>query len=96
MHDEKLMLSPLFSGLTRPAMTMGITLDYLAISAMVTLCFFIVGNNPLYGLVYIPLHIIGWILCRIDPFIFNLLFRRAECVYCPNKSLWGCASYEPF
>ncbi len=96
MEYEKITVSPLFTGLTRPAMKMGITLDYLAISAIVTLCFFILGNNPMYGLIYLPLHILGWIVCRIDPFIFNLFFRSVECAYCPNKSLWGSTAYEPF
>ena len=96
MNTENITISPLFTGLTRPAMKMGITLDYLCITAMLSLCFFILSDNPLYGFIYIPLHMIGWVICRIDPFIFNLIFRRADCAYCPNKKLWGCAAYEPF
>lgn len=46
-------------------------------------------------MVYFPLHALGWALCRLDPFIFNLIFRASECAYCPNQKLWGCKSYEP-
>lgn len=94
--SEQLTISPIFTGLTRPAMMMGVTLEYMSICAMAALCCFIMGDSPLYLSVYLPLHVFGWVLCKIDPNIFRILMKRADCVYAPNKKIWGCQSYEPF
>lgn len=87
---------PLFLGLTRPPMFMGITLDVLSILAISCLCIFILANNFFYLLMYVPLHLVAWMLCRMDPNIFRVLLKSAECVYAPNQRYWGCHSYEAF
>ena len=98
MHEpeEALMVNPLFVGLTRPPMMLGVTMDYLGISVMVALCGFILFSTPLCLLAYFPLHGIGVIACAIDPHIFRLLFKKWNCLNVPNKRLWGCQSYEPY
>ena len=94
--SDTLTISPIFTGLTRPAMVMGVTLEYMSICAMAALCLFILADSPLYLASYLPLHIFGWLLCKMDPNIFRILMKRADCSYSPNKKIWGCASYEPF
>lgn len=96
MEKEELWVSPIFTALTKPAMILGVTLDYLSICFLVALCLFILADNPLFLAAYLPLHFMGWILCKIDPNIFRILIKRAECAYSPNKKFWGCHSYEPF
>lgn len=39
--DAQLDISPVFTGLTRPPMLLGVTMDYLGINIMVALCAFI-------------------------------------------------------
>lgn len=90
----QLHISPVFKGLTRPPMFMGITLDYLGATSLVILCIVILANNPAYGVLYVPLHVLGWIACRIDPNIFRVLMKRLSCGQTPNRRLWGCTSYE--
>ena len=92
---SNLTISPIFAGLTRPPMLMGVTVDYLSICFMVTVSGFILSNSFRYLLIYIPLHFLGWLACKLDYHIFRLLSKRLECQNIPNKRLWGCQSYEP-
>jgi len=98
LHDkeELLLVNPLFVGLTRPPMMFGVTMDYLGISVMVSLCGFILFSSPLYLLIYLPLHVVGVIACLIDHNIFRLMFKKLNCLNVPNKRIWGCQSYEPY
>lgn len=94
--DVALLMSPLFNGLTRPPMIMGVTMDYLSLCALCALCIFILANSPVYLIIYFPLHLLGWIACKIDHNIFRILLKCADCAYAPNKNIWGCHSYEAF
>ena len=96
MDSEELRINPIFVGLTRPAMMMGITLDYLSVCFMIAVSAFIAANSIKYLLLYVPLHIFGWIACKVDHNIFRLLAKKMEFINVPNKKIWGCQSYEPF
>ena len=95
-QDEALDISQLFVGLTRPPMLFGVTMDYLGISIMIALCGFILFSSPLYLLTYLPLHVVGLMACAIDHNMFRLMLKKLECLNVPNKSIWGCQSYEPY
>jgi len=94
MSDE-LWVSPLYTALTRPAMVMGITLNYLALSVLFSLCSFILMNSIFYLALYLPLHVIGYIACLVDQDIFTILLKKTHCprVYC--FKIWGGQSYAP-
>ncbi len=94
--EQALVISPLFVGLTRPAMLLGVTLDYLGIAIMLVLCGFILFSSPVCLLFYLPLHVFGVIALAIDHNIFKLLLKRMQCLNVPNKKHWGCQSYEPY
>ena len=94
--EALLWISPIFVGLTRPPMLFGITLDYLGLSMMLVLCGFILASNPFILLLYLPLHVVGAVLCAIDPHIFRLLFKKCDCLNGPNQRFWRCQSYEPY
>ncbi len=92
---ETLWVSPVFVGLTRPLMWMGITIEYLSICFMVSVSAFILMNSFCYLFVYFPLHALGWLACQVDHHIFKLINKRWECMTVPNRSIWGCQSYDP-
>jgi type IV secretion system protein VirB3 len=96
--DEDLALDvhTLFGALTRPAMTAGVTLEYHGLNLMLSVCAFIALGNVLYGLVFIPLHGFGWLICRHDPRLFEILYKRFKLPSQPNMGYWGVRSYEPF
>lgn len=85
----------LFGALTRPAMTAGVTYEYHLLNLMMSMCAFI-AFNPLYGLIFLPIHVFGWLVCRQDPHLFALVFKRFTLLPAlPNHTLWGVRAYEP-
>ncbi len=87
--SEPLIISPVFRALTKPAMILGVLYDYFYLSGLISLIVFIYSGNLLAWLVFLPLHLIGVILCRIDQHIFSLLSVRANIGMVRNKNLWG-------
>jgi type IV secretion system protein VirB3 len=96
MEQEALDLSIVFKALAKPATLMGVDYDYFLISGLVVMLVFITSDSFLAFLLFVPLHIAGWILCRMDPHIFRLLSVRASIGSVKNHSLWNCQSYEAF
>lgn len=92
----ELTINPLFGALTRPAMVAGVTFEYHMFNLMFSMCLFI-GLSPLYGLVFLPLHIFGWAVCHYDTHFFTLCAKRfLGLPQMPNKSIWKVRAYEPF
>lgn len=92
---NSLQSSPLFNALTRPAMTLGVTFEYHIINLTVSVCAFI-GLSPLYGLIFIPLHVFGWLVCRYDIHFFTICAKCHLLPSAPNKTFWKVRAYEPF
>lgn len=86
----------IFGALTRPAMFAGVTIEYHALNVMLSMTAFI-ALNPLYGLIVIPLHAFGWIVCRDEPRFFSIAYNRLMNIpNSSNQSIWGVRCYEPF
>lgn len=96
MQEELLDIAPVFNALTRHAKFMGVDYDYFLISGLVVILAFINSGNFLAFLLFFPLHLVGWILCKIDPHIFRLLSVKASIGTVRNKSVWLCQSYEAY
>lgn len=92
----ELNISPIFTGLTRPPMWFGITVDYLFICFLLSYGLFMLTGLPAFLVVYLPMHLFGWIVCKFDPNFFRVLIARTECPNTINKKIWGSQSYEPF
>ncbi|CZJ03956.1 type IV secretion system protein VirB3 [Legionella pneumophila] len=88
-------ISPTFNALTRPAMIAGVTFEYHMVNLILSMCVFI-GLSPLYGLIFIPLHVFGWLVCRYDTHFFTIFAKRFLLPEAPNTSLWRVRAYEPF
>jgi|SaaInlV_130m_DNA_3_1039695.scaffolds.fasta_scaffold72898_2 type IV secretion system protein VirB3 len=96
MQHEEINSHPVYVAMTRPPMFFGVTLSYLAIAIGLTLIIFMPTHSLKFALVYIPLHIFGWIGCKFDVNFFNVLSKKMICSSVANKNIWGCQSYEPF
>jgi type IV secretion system protein VirB3 len=90
---DNLDISTVFKALSKPTSLMGVDYNYLAISSTVVVLLFIFTKSFFVLLLFLPLHLIGWILFQIDPHIFKIILVRAEIGMTRNKSLWGCQSY---
>ncbi len=96
MESMTLTVNPLFGALTRPAMVAGVTFEYHMLNLMATMCVFI-GLSPLYGLIFIPLHVFGWVVSRYDIHFFTLCAKRyLGLPHVPNTTVWRVRAYEPF
>ncbi|MDB5973308.1 MAG: type secretion protein [Nevskia sp.] len=74
-HTER---DPLVVGMTRPLMMFGVTYSYFVVEGMTAAILFLMGNNLLYLLIIIPLHVLGVVLCKWDARFFDILFRVAQ------------------
>ena len=86
----------LFLACTRPAMTLGVPIEALAVIGIVTTLIFIAMKNPLYLGVGVPV----WLLCKAlagqDHNCFRALFLWVETKgRCRNTALWGGSSASP-
>ena len=90
-----LRVSSLFRALAKPAMIMGVHYDFCFLETMLVMLVFIYSDHLWTLLLIFPLHVVGWVLCRIDPFIFRLLSIRATIGRSSNFTLWQCQSYGP-
>ncbi len=96
MNDAELDVHFIYAALTRPATVGGVTFEFHMLNMMVSMCTFI-GLSPLYGLIFIPLHVFGWIICRYDQDIFSICAKRLmHLPHIPNLRAWGVRAYEPF
>ena len=89
---------PLFAGVTRPAMAMGVTYSALLINGMTTVELFLLTKNLLWMLVCIPIHGIFWLVCKNDARFFDLLFlwgRTRGPGLLGNVQFWKANSYSP-
>lgn len=77
-RNSGLVADPLFVGLTRPPMRLGVTYTALMVNALVTMEAFLVTKNALTLLLCVPVHAVCWLLCLKDPRIFELLALRAR------------------
>jgi type IV secretory pathway VirB3-like protein len=66
---------PLFAGVTRPAMAMGVTYSALLINGMTTVELFLLTKNLLWMLICIPIHGIFWLVCKNDARFFDRVAR---------------------
>jgi len=89
---------PIFLGLTRPTMFMGVTQSFFVINGIINIVLFLALNSFLPLLILFPLlHVIGYLACLYDLRIFDIWFVYAKhCTRCKNKSFWGGNSYDPF
>lgn len=85
----------LFTGLTRPAMYMGVTLQFFVLSFFPSLISYILLGSLLHSaLFFAVLYVFGAIACKIDERIFEIIIGRLQ-IRCMNRHYWGCNSYDP-
>ncbi len=78
MDADRTERDPLVVGMTRPLMMFGVTYSYFVVEGMTAAILFLMGNNLLYLLIIIPLHVLGVVLCKWDARFFDILFRVAQ------------------
>ena len=95
--NEGVIADPLFVGVTRPAMALGVTYGAALANGMLTVELFLLTRNLLALLVCLPIHGILWILCAVEPRFFELLLLHARTRRWSRvgQGVWRAASYAP-
>jgi type IV secretion system protein VirB3 len=99
MASGRLSSDPLFQGLTRPTMIMGVSYMYFVINAVISMITFINTQNFTILLVVAPtVHLIGFLICLKEPRAIELFVIKMSKGYkCVNRGFHGFTnSYDPY
>jgi type IV secretion system protein VirB3 len=95
----RLQSDPLFQGLTRPTMIMGVSYMYFIINAAINMILFINLQSFFVLLVVAPIvHLIGYLICVKEPRAIELFIVKASKGFkCLNRGYHGYTnSYDPY
>ncbi len=95
----RLQSDPLFQGLTRPTMILGVSYMYFVINAGICMVTFINMQNFMILLVVGPVvHLIGYLICLKEPRAIELFMIKMSKGYkCVNRGFHGYTnSYDPY
>jgi len=97
-RNQGVVLDPLFVGVTRPAMALGVTYSALLINGVMTVEMFLLTKNLLWLLIWFPVHGIFLLVCKNEPRFFDLLMlwgRTRGPGLMSNVRYWKSNSYSP-
>lgn len=82
---------PLFLGLTRPPMLLGVSYRFAAFNALASLLAFVVTSKFFYLLILLPgFHLVGYFICLKEPRAIELFIARmSKCNICRNRYYHG-------
>ena len=95
----RLQSDPLFQGLTRPTMILGVSYMYFVINAAISMIVFINMQSFKTLLIVSPtVHLIGYLICLKEPRAIELFILKVNKGYrCVNRGFHGYTnSYDPF
>lgn len=87
-EDGRLKADPLFQGLARPPMALGVSYMYFIVNASICLMTFIWTSNFLFLFVAAPsIHAIGFLVCMNEPRAVELfILRVSKGTKCVNRA----------
>lgn len=99
MSAGRLQSDPLFQGLTRPTMIMGVSYMYFVINAVISMITFINTQDFKILIMVAPVvHLIGYLICLKEPRAIELfIIKMAKGYKCMNRGYHGFTnSYDPY
>lgn len=94
-------IDPLFTGMTRPALVLGVPMEWFGINFIVfgigMILFASLSSKFMFVLgVCLPLHFSGRVLTLKDPCWMQVIIIRCRlCAPNANRHFWKCNSYSP-
>jgi len=101
MEEEPVEIDPLFIGMTRPPMTMGVPMEFFGINFMIfgigmVLCASLMGKALFFACLTLPLHALGILATEKDlQWMRIFLTKMNKCPPHKNRRFWKCNSYRP-
>ncbi len=88
---------PLFVGLTRPTMFLGVSFPFAILNGLTTLITYINSPGIKVILIAVAVHLFAYIVCFKEPLFLELFLKKGEKTSkCQNKFYHGANSYDPF
>jgi type IV secretion system protein VirB3 len=83
--------NPLFLGLTRPPLIVGVSYTFAALNGIISVLAFIITSSFIYLFVVLPfIHMIGWFICLKEPRAIELAIAKfSKCNICRNRYYYG-------
>lgn len=100
-NEEHIDADPLFVGMTRPPIVMGVPMEFFGINFIIfgigMIAFLsLTGKFVFFLCVCIPLHVLGYIATEKEPHWMNIyLTKLTRCGPTQNKRFWKSNSYQP-
>lgn len=97
MTSGRIGMDPLFLGLTRPSMILGVTYVYAGVNMLISLLAFVMTSNFVYLFIIMPmLHGIAYLICLKEPLSLEILIMRvSNFTRCRNRGFYdGTNSYD--
>jgi type IV secretion system protein VirB3 len=93
---NRLQSDPLFQGLTRPTMILGVSYMFFVINAVLSLICFINFQDFLILFIFAPsVHLIGYVICLKEPrAIEMLMLKTTKGMRCINRGYHKANSYD--
>ena len=96
-ESESITIDLLFKGLTRPSMKWGVTFEFLFINGFITDLCFLISRNIFLLFIFIPIHLIGVMICMKEPRAFEPFFKwLITAGRVRNRIFWKASTYDPF
>ncbi|MDR3290024.1 MAG: VirB3 family type IV secretion system protein [Rickettsiales bacterium] len=99
MAGGRISSDPLFLGLTRPSMILGVTYVFAGMELLSSMALFVMTSNFIYLLVMLPtLHGIAYIICMKEPLMLEMvIMKTSNFSKCRNRSFYsGTNSYDTY
>ena len=95
-EDFGLNKDPLFVGLTRPSLILGVSIPYFMLNILICSVYYINRSDIWILIIGFVVHMIGYIACYSEPRFMELyLLKFGKSNQCPNKSYYGANTYQP-
>ena len=93
---SRLQSDPLFQGLTRPTMVLGVSYMFFVINAVLSLICFINMQDFVVLLIFAPtVHLIGYIICLKEPRAIEMFLLKVKKGFkCVNRVYHKANSYD--
>lgn len=93
---ERLVEDTLFLACTRPAMVLGVPMEAMGVTIMLSATVFLAAHSLLYLLIAPALHLVFRAICKSDPNAFRVLWLYVDTKgRARNRALWGGSSATP-
>jgi type IV secretion system protein VirB3 len=96
-EEGSLKLDPLFVGLTRPPLFLGVSLSFAMVNMLICITYYIQTSDLRVVMLGAVIHLIGYIICFKEPLFIELfIIKSQKCNRCKNKGYYGANSYDMY